>query len=207
MGIHVDQSVAQNLETVNFSNKVAHIAGYVNILADNLLRIRIRPSDSSLNDLVLENIFLQWEKLIIYLFASGQIHKIPILWTWRPHPKAIAIDALSISWKRLIAYAFLPICLFPKVLEHIKQFIYSQHHSGHDGRGTPSYFKWQYPVKFSCQCKTIFCINPEPRLFIQIKKSSLNSLVSVNSHFKTKGFSENARKLLTASWGHTKRLC
>lgn len=112
------------LRTLAINNKfqirAAHITGYLTILADNLSRIRIRPSEWFLNDLVLEKIFNgKWEKPTSDFFASGQIHKIP--WTWRPHPKAMEIDTLSISWKGMIAYAFIPICLIPNVLEHMKQ--------------------------------------------------------------------------------------
>ena len=41
--------------------------------------------------------------------------------SWEQHHQAYAVDAFSITWDRMFAYAFPPICLVPKVLEHMKQ--------------------------------------------------------------------------------------
>lgn len=39
-----------------------------------------------------------------------------------PDQKALAIDALSILWDKMIAYAYPPICHIPKISSHMKQF-------------------------------------------------------------------------------------
>ena len=42
--------------------------------------------------------------------------------TWFPSQLALATDALSIAWENMEAYAFPPICLIPKVLQHMRKF-------------------------------------------------------------------------------------
>ena len=42
--------------------------------------------------------------------------------SWMPSPLAFAVDALSVSWENMEAYAFPPIALIPKVLQHMKKF-------------------------------------------------------------------------------------
>lgn len=106
----------------NIHLKAAHIAGRLNIVPDQLSRVRIRPTEWTMNDAVLSQIFAIWDKPLIDLFASVQNHKMGIFCSWEPHPQALATDALTISWDRMFAYAFPPICLIPRVLEHMKQY-------------------------------------------------------------------------------------
>ena len=105
----------------NIELKAAHIAGRVNILPDQLSRIWIRPTEWSLNDLVLNKIFQIWGKPLIDLFASAQNNKMDLFCSWEQHHLAYAVDAFTITWHRMFAYAFPPICLVPKVLQHMKQ--------------------------------------------------------------------------------------
>ena len=102
--------------------KAAHIAGKMNIIPDQLSRVRIRQTEWELNDAILDHIFKIWDKTFIDLFASFQNRKMRMFCTWDPHPEALAMDALTISWEGMFAYAFPPICLIPRVLEHMKQF-------------------------------------------------------------------------------------
>ena len=105
----------------NIILKAAHIAGKLNILPDQLSRIVIRPTEWTLNDTVLRKIFQIWGVPIIDLFASYLNKKMAIFCTWDHHPLAYAVDAFSVTWNQMFAYAFPPICLIPKVLEHMKQ--------------------------------------------------------------------------------------
>lgn len=102
--------------------KAAHIAGRKNILPDQLSRVIIRPTEWTMNDTVLHQIFQIWGKPFIDLFSSFQNRKMELFCTWDPHPAALAVDALTISWNKMFGYAYPPICLIPKVLEHMKQF-------------------------------------------------------------------------------------
>ena len=55
----------------------------------------------------------------IDLFASYLNKKLAIFCAWDHHPLAFAVDAFSVTWNQMFAYAFQPICLVPKVLEHM----------------------------------------------------------------------------------------
>ena len=102
--------------------RAAHIAGKLNVLADHLSRKQIRPSEWSINNQVINQIFALWNKPLIDLFASAQNHKTPVFCTWFPSQEALAVDALSIPWEGMFAYAFPPIGLILKVLEHMSQY-------------------------------------------------------------------------------------
>lgn len=102
--------------------KAAHLSGHHNFLADRLSRPIVRPTEWTLNNQVLNKLFYLWGKPMIDLFASEDNNKMQIFCTWFPSHKAYAIDALSIPWNNMEAYAFPPICLVPKVLEHMSQY-------------------------------------------------------------------------------------
>ena len=104
----------------NINLKGAHIAGSLNILPDQLSRIVIRPTEWILNDAVLHKIFHIWGEPMIDLFASFHNKKMDIFCTWDHHPQALAVDAFSMSWNQMFAYAFPPICLILKVLQHMR---------------------------------------------------------------------------------------
>ena len=57
---------------------------------------------------------------MIDLFASFHNKKMDIFCTWDHHPQALAVDAFSMSWNQMFAYAFPLICLIPKVLQHMR---------------------------------------------------------------------------------------
>ncbi|CAC5406986.1 unnamed protein product [Mytilus coruscus] len=86
--------------------RAAHIAGRKNILADQLSRNKIFPTEWTLNDQVVQTIFSIWGNPMIDLFASGDNHKAPVFCVWIPHYKALAVDALTISWENMWAHAF-----------------------------------------------------------------------------------------------------
>lgn len=106
----------------NMFLKAAHIAGKLNILPDQLSRVKIRPTEWTLNGAMVSQIFQKWGYPLIDLFASHQNKQTQIFCSWIPHPDALALDALTISWDRMFAYAFPPICLVPKALQHMKQY-------------------------------------------------------------------------------------
>ena len=59
---------------------------------------------------------------MIDLFASSENRQTEVFCSWIPYNNALALDALTISWKNMFAYAFPPICLIPKVLKYMKEF-------------------------------------------------------------------------------------
>ena len=86
--------------------KAAHLSGHHNMLADRLSRPIIRPTEWTLNNRVLNKFFSLWGKPIIDIFASEDNNKMQVFCTWFPSQKAYAVDALSIPWNNMEAYAF-----------------------------------------------------------------------------------------------------
>jgi hypothetical protein len=85
-------------------------------LADLLSRMKIRPAEWSLNRAVVCQLFNMTEWPHIDLFAARENAQLPVYCSWMMDPQAWAIDALSISWRGMAAYAFPPNVLIPKVL-------------------------------------------------------------------------------------------
>ena len=102
--------------------KAAHILGCRNKLADQLSRIKIMPTEWMLHKSVVQKLFHLWGSPLIDLFVSAQNKLSQIFCSWIPHQEALALDALSVSWENMFAYAYPPICLIPKVLKHMEQF-------------------------------------------------------------------------------------
>ena len=65
-------------------------------------------------------IFHIWVEQIMDLVASYHNKKIDIFCTWDHHPHVLAVDAFSMSWNQMFAYAFPPICLILKVFQHMR---------------------------------------------------------------------------------------
>ena len=100
--------------------KAAHIAGKKNILADRLSRFKVQPTEWTLNKKIVLKLFTIWEVPHIDLFAS---HQTQVYCLWNPDHLAYAIDALTIPWNNMFAYAYPPICLIPKILQHMTKYI------------------------------------------------------------------------------------
>ena len=100
--------------------RARHLPGKRNHIADALSRNRVvRPTEWTLPQGVVNQVFCHWETPMMDLFATFQNRKLPIFVSPVPDPRAMAVDALSISWKEAIAYAFPPIPLIPLVLNKI----------------------------------------------------------------------------------------
>ena len=99
--------------------RAVHIAGVDNRLADLLSRTRLRHSEWKLNRSVVVQVFnlLFWP--LMDLFASKDNNQLPTYCSWTPDPRAWAVDALSLDWDGLSAYAFPPIALIPAVLKKV----------------------------------------------------------------------------------------
>lgn len=106
----------------NIKLKAAHIAGKLNVLADHLSRVKIRQTEWMLNKEIVQTIFQMWGHPLIDMFASVHNRQTQIFCTWYPHNQAYALDALTIPWEGMFLYAYPPMCLIPKVLQHIRQY-------------------------------------------------------------------------------------
>jgi hypothetical protein len=106
----------------NIVLKAVHLPGIQNCLADQLSRHKVLNTEWTLCKRVVQSIFQIWGVPVMDLFASKKNTQTPIFCSWYPSNQAYAIDALSIGWENMFAYAFPPICLIPKVLSHIRQY-------------------------------------------------------------------------------------
>ena len=100
--------------------RVGHIPGKFNILADRLSRLdKPIKTEWALDQTVANLVFKMLNFLNVDLFATRFNHKLPLYVSPVQHNKALAIDALSMDWNHLHAYAFPPFILIPAVLEKI----------------------------------------------------------------------------------------
>ena len=101
--------------------KARHIPGCLNIMADLLSRSnQVQSTEWSLHPLVFKQICQRWFTHVD-LFATHLNHKLPLYVSPVPDPRAWDIDALSINWMGLTAYAYPPTALLHRVIQKIRQ--------------------------------------------------------------------------------------
>ena len=89
--------------------QVRHIPGCLNVIADRLSRKgQIQQTEWSLNPLVFKQICQARSTPNLDLFATHENAKLPVYVSPVPDPQAWAVDAMSISWKGMDAYAYPP---------------------------------------------------------------------------------------------------
>ena len=100
----------------NIIIRVRHIPGKFNILADRL-SILEKPikTEWALDQTVANSVFQMLNFPNVDLFATRFNHKLPLYVSLVQDNKALAIDALSMDWNHLHAYAFPPYILIPAV--------------------------------------------------------------------------------------------
>ena len=126
-------TISQNLSTLTatlllwcrdreVTLSIRHIPGRLNVLADALSRgDQILHTEWSLNPQVFRDVTQVFSKPHVDLFATRWNHKLDVFVSPVPDPQAWAIDALSIDWTGMFAYAFPPTVLVPKVLEKVSR--------------------------------------------------------------------------------------
>ena len=98
-----------------------HIPGRLNVLADSLSRRgQLLPSEWSLHQEVANLIFSELGHPMVDLFATRLNHRLPLYVSPVLDPGAWALDALTLDWDQLIAYAFPPFNLLPRVLQKVR---------------------------------------------------------------------------------------
>jgi len=99
-----------------------HITGKLNVLADSLSRKgQIVPTEWSLCPQVVERLWQIWDKPMVDLFATRFNNKMNLFFSPIPDPTAMGVDALSVSWKGFLAYAFPPTAIVSKVLNKVER--------------------------------------------------------------------------------------
>ena len=89
--------------------KARHIPGHLNVIADKLSRLgQTIQTEWSLLPEVFQQLCTQWHRPQIDLFATRFNHKLPQFVSPVPDTLAVAVDALTLPWDDLDAYAFPP---------------------------------------------------------------------------------------------------
>ena len=107
--------------THNIQLLVKHIPGRFNTLADRMSRIdKPISTEWSLNQEIANKIFQNMDFPSIDLFATRLNHRLPLYVSPIPDQKALSIDAISMDWNRIHAYAFPPFHLIQTVINKIR---------------------------------------------------------------------------------------
>lgn len=94
-----------------------HVPGKLNIVADALSRPHmVLNTEWTLVHSLLRPLWDRWFRPHVDLFATQFNHRLPVYVSPVPDPAAWAVDALSISWEGLLAYAFPPFPIVARVL-------------------------------------------------------------------------------------------
>ena len=101
--------------------KARHIPGQLNVVADKLSRLgQTIQTEWSLLQEVFQTICSRWHRPQIDLFATRFNNKLPQFVSPVPDSLAVAVDALSLQWEDLDAYAFPPAAMLGKVVEKLQ---------------------------------------------------------------------------------------
>ena len=100
-----------------------HLPGVRNVQADSLSRVgQVLSTEWEINPALLEPVFLRWGTPQVDLFATFLNRKVDQFVSPYPDPRALHVDALSISWQAMgLLYAFPPFKLIPAVLSKFRQ--------------------------------------------------------------------------------------
>lgn len=85
-----------------------------------MLQGQIQHTEWTMEPRVLQALWFHWEKPLIDLFATQKNHQLPLYVSPVPDTQAISVDALSISWENMYAYAFPPTGILMKVLRKLE---------------------------------------------------------------------------------------
>ena len=100
--------------------RAKHIPGERNALADLLSRRdKVVHTEWTLVQTVVDSLCITWDKPNVDLFATRLNNRLPVFVSPMADPLAVEVDAMSISWKAMYAYAFPPFVMLGRVLEKI----------------------------------------------------------------------------------------
>ena len=89
-------------------------------LADLLSRRdKVVHTEWTLVQTVVDSLCITWNKPNVDLFATRLNNRLPVFVSPMADPLAVEVDAMSISWKGMYAYAFPPFVMLGRVIEKI----------------------------------------------------------------------------------------
>ena len=103
----------------NVTLRARHVLGSLNVIDSLSRRNQIHPTEWSLSPQIFKQISKLWESPQVDLFATSLNKKLPIYVSPIPDPQAWA-DALNSPWENLVAYAFPPTALLPKIVQKLQ---------------------------------------------------------------------------------------
>jgi len=110
------------VRTNKLSLSAAYLPGSLNVIADLLSRPnQVLPTEWSLRMSTVDYLFHRWDRPHIDLFSTSRNYRLPTYVSPLRDPQAYAVDALSIDWSGMFAYAFPPPALLHKVVQKINQ--------------------------------------------------------------------------------------
>ena len=100
--------------------RARHIPGRLNVIADKLSRHnQVIQTEWSLDQTVFNLLCSRWARPKVDLFATRYNYKLPKFDSPVSDPTAWAVDAPSLPWQDLDAYAFPPVALLSQVISKI----------------------------------------------------------------------------------------
>lgn len=98
-----------------------HIAGALNVRADEKSREFSDKQEWKLSELEFEHIVSRHPDLNIDMFASRLNHQLSTYCAWKADPGSCYTDLFSLDWNNHNFYAFPPFSLVPRCLQKIQQ--------------------------------------------------------------------------------------
>ena len=111
------------LQAQNIVVRARHIPGCLNVIADHLSRHNQSiTTEWSLHPEIVNQIFGFWGTPVVDMFATVSNFRLPQFMSPIPEPRALAVDALSLSqdWQGRLMYMFPPFRPLSKVIQKLR---------------------------------------------------------------------------------------
>jgi hypothetical protein len=115
------------VDTHNITLRACHIPGRFNVIADRLSRHhQVLTSEWQLQPMILYRIFSLWGIPHVDMFDTVYNAQLPVFVSPIPDPRAMAVDALSLSWEGRWMYMFPPFPILNLVMRKLNKILRKQ---------------------------------------------------------------------------------